>query len=118
MLAERLVQLYEEYRAPVGREQEILREINRIAGKAKPIRGTLVYKWVKNKAGRRYWYYLHIKEGGGTRSIYLGSQIPKHLAEGVEAGKRLRELETRLRSISRRRLEIEERLRRAIDILR
>ena len=49
--------------ALVGREQEILREINRIAGKAKPIRGTLVYKWVKNKAGRRYWYYLHIKAG-------------------------------------------------------
>jgi len=118
VLAERVASLYEEYLSLMEEEKRLLDEINKVTSEATPLRGTLVYKWVKNKIGKRYWYwYLHVKEGKKTRSIYIGSSIPKSYSKGVAARSRVRELEARLRHVSRRRLEIEERVRVALNAL-
>ena len=51
-----------------SRRDQLLNEISRL----KPERGSLEYKWVKNKAGKRYYYwYLRVWENGRLRSIYF-----------------------------------------------
>ncbi len=111
---ERLLYLYEEWRELKEREEELLSEINEILSKHGLVRGSLVYKWVLNKAGKKYWYwYLHVREGDRTRSIYVGKQVPDHLVEGLAARRRLRQLQRQLRGIAERRLELEERISRA-----
>ncbi|RLE84208.1 MAG: hypothetical protein DRJ67_10920 [Thermoprotei archaeon] len=108
---ESIASLYEEVKRLEGEEERLLRQIQEIVREHSPIRGTPVYKWVLNKAGKRYWYwYLHIKENGRTRSKYLGKRLPDWVIEGVSARRRVRALERRLREISRRRLELEGRL--------
>ena len=107
-----LTYLYQELRELEARERELLDKINEIVRQHAPVRGTLVYKWVLNKVGKRYWYwYLHVKKGGRTRSIYLGKEIPRHIVEGIAARRHIRILERQLREVSRRRLELEQRLR-------
>jgi len=68
----------------------------------------LVYKWVLNKIGKKYWYwYLHVKQNGRTRSIYIGKEVPENIIRGIAARKKVRELERQLKEVAERRLEIE-----------
>ena len=111
---ERLLYLYDEWSELKEREEQLLEEINGILSKHGTVRGSLVYKWVLNKIGKKYWYwYLHVREGNRTRSIYVGKQVPDHLIEGIAARRRLKVLQRQLRGIAERRLELEERISRA-----
>jgi len=108
----------EEYISLVREEQALLNKINEALKRASPIKGSLVYKWVKNKVGNRYWYwYLHVKDGNRTRSIYLGKQIPPEYIQGIETRRVVRNLESRLRTVVKRKLELEKKLREAIQAL-
>jgi len=86
----------------------LLEEINRILAESGIVKGYLVYKWVLNKVGKRYWYwYLHVREGNRTRSIYIGKEVPQNIIRGIAARRKVRDLERQLREIAERRLEIE-----------
>jgi len=111
-ILESVASLYEEVKRLEQLEEQLLKQIQEIISQHAPVKGTPVYKWVKNKIGKRYWYwYLHVKKGGRIRSIYLGKQLPDWVVEGVSARHRVRILERRLKEVSRRRLELEQRLR-------
>jgi len=113
-----LAVIKEEYISLVREEQALLNKINEALKRALPIKGSLVYKWVKNKVGNRYWYwYLHVKDGNRTRSIYLGKQIPPEYIDGIEVRRIVRNLESRLRTVVKRKLELEKKLREAIQAL-
>ena len=94
------------------RRDEILEELSNLKPKKK---GTLEYKWVKNKVGEKYRYwYLRTYEKGKLRSIYLGAKIPEELLEGIQNRKRAQKLqrelsriEKELKKIERARKEIE-----------
>ena len=93
------------------RRDEILEELSNL----KPKRGTLEFKWVRNKIGEKYRYwYLRTYEKGKLRSIYLGAKIPEDLLEGIQNRKRAQKLqrelsriEKELKKIERARKEIE-----------
>ncbi len=93
------------------KREEVLGELSNL----KPKRGTLEYKWVKNKVGEKYRYwYLRTYEKGKLRSIYLGAKIPEELLEGIQDRKRaqklqreLAEIEKELRRIEKAKKEIE-----------
>lgn len=94
------------------------REINDEIAKLSPRKGTLVYKWVKNKVGKKYWYwYLHVRENGKTRSIYLGSTIPPEIAQGIEDRRRLHALSAKLKMLEKRKEEILEKISIATQVL-
>lgn len=94
----KLKTLEESYFLLVEMERRLLEDINR----AVALEGSLVYKWVKNKAGEKYYYwYLHLREGGRTRSIYLGKEIPPHLKEKAMNRERLKDLEDKHRKVTR-----------------
>jgi len=93
------------------RRDEILEELSNL----KPKRGTLEFKWGRNKIGEKYRYwYLRTYEKGKLRSIYLGAKIPEDLLEGIQNRKRAQKLqrelsriEKELKKIERARKEIE-----------
>ena len=51
--------------------------------------GCIVYKWVRNKRGKKYYYYyLHVRDGGKLIAIYLGKNADR--AAAIRRAKRLR----------------------------
>jgi len=103
--------LLEAYRELLEEKNTITKELDEIYSKYSPIKGSLVYKWVKNKIGKKYWYwYLHVKEGNRTRSIYIGAKVPKEIIKSINERARIRRLEARLRYITERMEKIEEAL--------
>lgn len=112
----KMFSLYEEYLKLKGEEGRILAEINALSSKT--FKGSLVYKWVKNKQGRKYFYwYIHEKDGGRTRSYYVGSRLPGRYVEGIQARNKVKMLEARLKEISGRIQEIEEKMNAVSGIL-
>jgi len=104
IVVEKIKGFAEEYERLDEEEQRILDELKAL----KPLRGSIVYKWVKNKAGRKYYYfYLHEKVNGRTRSIYLGTSIPRELIKGKEDRERYMKLTRRLREIQERKSHLE-----------
>ena len=80
-------------------ESEIVREM---AG-LEPLEGCIEYKWVKNKIGRRYWYfYLRRKRGEHLISIYIGKKIPEELIKAKADREKLRMLKKKLREVRER----------------
>ena len=78
------------------RREEVLNEMSKL----KPEKGSLEYKYVINKVGKRYYYwYLRKWENGRLRSIYLGSSVPDSLIKSIKDRKKLRELQRELRAI-------------------
>ena len=109
-LVEKVITLYNEYLELREEQDKILKEISKLGD----FRGSLVYKWVRNKAGKQYWYwYLHVKENGRTRSIYLGRELHESFFKARRERERKRALEKRLKEISSRILEIEDKVKRA-----
>ena len=79
----------------------------------------MVFKWVRNKVGKVYYYwYLHIKDKGKTRSIYIGRELPSDLMKSIEDKVRRRLLEARLKNVSSRIIEIEDKIKAVLQILR
>jgi len=97
--------LFEELRRVLDRKKELESRLDQILEemkKLKPEHGTLEFKWVKNKAGRRYYYwYLRVWEDGRLKSIYLGSSVPSELIRGIEDRKKLRELKRELELVTK-----------------
>lgn len=104
----RLSMLLRKYCELLEVKERLTAEINEVCSRAVPLRGSLVYKWVLNKVKKKYWYwYLHVKEDGRTRSIYLGARVPEWIVKGIEARYKVRMLEARLRRVARRIDELE-----------
>ena len=117
-LVSRAQLLLEEYRALEEEERRIIGQLEGLLD----MRGSLVYKWVLNKVGKRYYYwYLHykVKEGGEwrTKSVYLGAKIPDHLLKASSDRHRKRALERKLRMIAERKFEVERRILEALRCL-
>ena len=65
--------------------RQVIEDLRRIAARLEELASSLkpvescypVYKWVLNKAGRKYYYwYLHCYDEHGFHSIYLGKAGP------------------------------------------
>jgi len=79
--------------------EEYHRELNELS----PLRGTIEYKWVRNKVGKKYWYYyLRVYDGGKLRSIYLGPRIPQEIVKRARDRVEFRELDYKIRNLSQR----------------
>jgi len=93
------------------RRQRLLDEISSL----RPGSGTLEYKWVLNKVGRKYYYwYLRVRKGSSLRSIYLGKRVPDKIFLQIEDRKRLRELQRELDSISEEIMKLQKKLYKAV----
>ena len=104
LISKRLYALLEDYRELERREKEILDELSRL----EPLRGTLEYKWVTNKTGKRYWYwYLRVRERGRLRSIYIGKELPTKLFKKAQDRARAKLLQRELRRILKEKRRIE-----------
>ena len=105
-LVHRLEEFFEEIEKVDSEIEKVLKEIRSL----EPERGTLVYKWVLNKVGKKYWYwYLHINTSQGLKSIYIGKYVPQGLIKKLEDKRKLRYLQQRLRDLRRERKSIIER---------
>jgi len=97
-----------------AKRDRILEELSKL----KPEKGTLEYKWVRNKIGMTYYYwYLRVYENGKLRSIYLGKNIPNELLKGIEDRRKAKRLVSELRIINQELIKIERGLREIENIL-
>ena len=97
-----------------ARRQRLLEEISKL----RPGSGTLEYKWVLNKVGKRYYYwYLRVRQGNSLRSIYLGKRVPPELLRGAADKKKLKELQRQLDDVTREIIKLQRKLQRACRAL-
>ena len=95
-LVEELKRVLERKKVLESRRDQLLNEMSKL----KPEKGSLEYKYVINKVGKRYYYwYLRKWENGKLRSIYIGHSIPHSLLKSIKDRKKLRELQRELRAI-------------------
>lgn len=114
-VVDRLEVLVERLRAALREleaEEERLRD--RLRGLPAGDGCTLDYRWVRNAAGRRYWYwYMICYEGGRRYHRYIGSSLPRELVESLRARREARVLAERLRVVVKARRRAEQLLERA-----
>lgn len=73
------------------------------------VKGHIERKWVKNKIGKRYYYYyLRYVEGGRKRSVYLGKEIPPEVKEKIANYEQFRRIVNRLKEIDQKEQQIRE----------
>ena len=98
-------------------EKEI-EELQNELMKLSPKKGWTEYRWVKNKVGKKYWYYYYCYwENGKKRSVYLGKRIPSSLLQGFKDRARAKAILARLRSLYEQKIEIVRRIEVAENIL-
>ena len=91
--------------------EEIIRKMSELS----PLRGCIEYKPVKNKIGKKYYYfYLRRLENGRLRSIYLGREIPEWLMKAANDREKLRAYKQELKRIEKQIKSIEKMIRKNV----
>jgi len=96
------------------RREVLLNELTKL----RPLKGTIEYKWVLNKIGKRYYYYyLRVYDNGKLRSIYLGPTIPEDIWQGKKDRAKARAIQAELRRINKELISLYRKLARIRNLL-
>jgi len=102
--------LLEELKKLEEEEQKLLEEL----AKLKPLKGYLEFKWVRNKIGRKYWYwYLRWREGGKLKSMYIRIDVVPELMEREKDKAKAKQIIKKLKLIRREKMRIYRKLSKA-----
>jgi len=103
-----LIRTLEKLKARADRIEREIYELQKELMRLSPQRGWVEWRWVKNKIGKKYWYYYYCYwENGKKRSVYLGKRIPSSLLQGFKDRARAKAIIRRIRELHGEKIAIE-----------
>lgn len=98
----------------LGAEEKLVERLNKLLYSS----GCVERKWVKNRNGRKYWYwYLRWYQDGKKKSKYLGKKLPENILRNMEKRKEATKILKQLRETRKQITEIQKKLDRIHTVL-
>ena len=117
-IGKRIVSYVEqEVKRIIAQLENIDKEISELEKQVKEIEeqgtlsGWIEYKWVKNKSGKKYWYYYYrYRVNGKCKSAYLGKFVGPELRQAISRNRIVRALRRRIKVLQQQRAKLLEQL--------
>jgi len=77
--------------------EEIQKQIEEIESQG-TLSGWIEWKWVRNKVGKKYWYYYYrYRSGGKVKSVYIGKFVNPELRQAISRNRIVKALRRRIK---------------------
>ena len=114
MIAKRIIQYVQnEVERIVKQLEAIDEEISELEKQIKEIesqgvlQGWIEWKWVKNKVGKKYWYYYYrYRVNGKCKSVYIGKFVNPELRQAISNARIVRALRRRIKILQEERARL------------
>lgn len=71
------------------------------------LQGWIEWKWVKNKVGKKYWYYYYrYRVNGKCKSVYIGKFVNPEISQAISRNRIVKALRRRIKILQEERARL------------